>query len=131
VLERVGRQVGLAFQLRDDLIGLFGDDQRVGKDGGGDFYEGKRTFPVVAAHTRADAVGQAQLEALFHKPLKLPEDLGAAREAIDRYGGRVATQRVIDRMTRSAQRSLKPLPSGGGAREVLDALIGRLAQRQA
>jgi geranylgeranyl diphosphate synthase type I len=48
-LERVGRQWGLAFQLQDDLLGLFGDDRVVGKDGGGDFYEGKRTFPVIAA----------------------------------------------------------------------------------
>ena len=48
-LEKVGRQVGMAFQLRDDLIGLLGDDQVAGKDGGGDFMEGKRTFPVIAA----------------------------------------------------------------------------------
>lgn len=36
-LERVGRLAGMAYQLRDDLLGLFGDDVIAGKDGGGDF----------------------------------------------------------------------------------------------
>ena len=68
VLKRAGRQAGLAYQLRDDLIGLFGDDRLAGKDGGGDYLEGKRTFPVIAAWTRATPEGRAELEALWRAP---------------------------------------------------------------
>lgn len=130
-LERVGRQVGMAFQLRDDVIGLFGDDQVAGKDGGGDFYEGKRTFPVIAAWTRADGDGRAGLERLWALETRTPADLAKARALVDRWGGRTATQRVIDRMTRGARRSLAALPSGGGTRLVLDALMAKLARRAA
>lgn len=126
-LERVGRQVGLAFQLRDDLIGLFGDDAVAGKDGGGDFIEGKRTFPVVAAWTRADAAGRTKLESLWHGDRE--GKLVQAREAVEHWGGREATQRVIERMTRGARRSLQHLPSGGGARVVLDELMARMVRR--
>lgn len=128
-LERVGRQVGLAFQLRDDLIGLFGDDSLAGKDGGGDFVEGKRTFPVVAAWTRADSAGRAKLEQLWASDVKDEKALQAARSEIDAWGGREATQRVIERMTRSARKTLELMPSGGGARMVLDGLIARMVRR--
>ncbi|MBM4777027.1 MAG: polyprenyl synthetase family protein [Archangiaceae bacterium] len=128
-LERVGRQVGLAFQLRDDLIGLFGDDSVAGKDGGGDFVEGKRTFPVVAAWTRADSAGRAKLEQLWASDVKDEKALQSARSEIDAWGGREATQRVIERMTRSARKTLELLPSGAGARMVLDGLIARMVRR--
>ncbi|MEW6432546.1 MAG: polyprenyl synthetase family protein [Myxococcota bacterium] len=130
-LERVGRQVGLAFQLRDDLLGLFGDDQVAGKDGGGDFYEGKRSFPVIAAWTRADSEGRAQLERLWGLEARTPADLAQARALVDRWGGRTATQRVVERLTRGARRTLATLPSGGGTRLVLDALMAKLARRAA
>ncbi len=128
-LERVGRQVGLAFQLRDDLIGLFGDDSVAGKDGGGDFVEGKRTFPVVAAWTRADSAGRAKLEQLWASDVKDEKALQSARSEIDAWGGREATQRVIERMTRSARKTLELLPAGAGARMVLDGLIARMVRR--
>lgn len=128
-LERVGRNVGLAFQLRDDLIGLFGDDDVAGKAGGGDFVEGKRTFPVVAAWTRADQAGRAQLEQLWHGDVRDAKALAQARELVESWGGRDATQRVIERMTRSARRALDQLPAGGGSRLVLDALIARMVRR--
>jgi geranylgeranyl diphosphate synthase type I len=130
-LERVGRQVGMAFQLRDDLIGLFGDDRVAGKDGGGDFYEGKRTFPVIAAFTRADGEGRAALERLWALERRTPADLAKARALVDFWGGRSATERVIDRMTRGARRALAALPAGGGTRMLLDALMAKLARRSA
>jgi geranylgeranyl diphosphate synthase, type I len=128
-LERVGRQVGMAFQLSDDLIGLFGDDDVAGKAGGGDFVEGKRTFPVVAAWTRADAQGRSQLEQLWHSAVRDAQALASARGALEAWGGREATQRVIERMTRSARRTLQQLPSGSGARVVLDGLMARMVGR--
>ncbi len=129
-LERVGRQVGIAFQLRDDLIGLFGDDALAGKDGGGDFVEGKRTFPLVAALTRADAAGRERLEALWAGP-KNATTLQQAREELDRHGGRAATERVIARATRTARAALATLPAAHGARGALDGLMARLQRRNA
>lgn len=130
-LERAGRQVGMAYQLRDDLLGLFGDDAVAGKDGGGDFFEGKRTFPVIAAWTRADAAGRAALERLWGLEARTPDGLAEARALIATWGGRAATQRVVDRMTRSARRSLEGLPAAGGARDLLDLLVAKLARRSA
>ena len=56
-----GQPVGVAFQLRDDLLGVFGDEEETGKPVGDDLREGKPTSLVAAAFERAD---QGQLEVL-------------------------------------------------------------------
>jgi geranylgeranyl diphosphate synthase type I len=130
-LEKVGRGGGLAYQLRDDLIGLFGDDAASGKSGAGDYLEGKRTFPVVYAYAHADAAGKAELAALWELSDKGPADLALARAAVERHGGRAATERLISRFTQSARRALTQLPEAGGLRGRLDGLLLTLSKREA
>jgi len=130
-LASVGRHVGLAFQMRDDLLGLFGDDRQTGKSGSGDYLEGKRSFPLIAAYVRADAAGRRSLERLWAAEPKTEALAGRARVLIDGYGGRAATERVIARSTRAARRALAAVPAAGGARAVLDSLLTHLAHRAA
>jgi len=128
-LERAGRHLGLAFQLRDDVMGLFGDDVQLGKDGGGDYLEAKRSFPVVAAWTRADPAGRRALAALWAHPDKGPAELAQARALVERWGGRAATERVVSRASRNAAKVLAGLPSAGGARAALVLLAASLERR--
>ena len=129
-LDRVGRRMGLAYQLRDDLIGLFGDSQLAGKSTDGDFIQGKRTFPVVAAYTRAPVAVRAEMESLWNERPADPLSLARARPVVSAHGGVVATERLIERATRSARRALASLPPGGGFRDLLDSLILTLSQRR-
>ena len=128
-LDRAGRQIGLAYQLRDDLLGLFGDAQVAGKSTDGDFVQGKRTFPVVAAYTRAPAAIRAEMDALWADPTG-PVALARARTLVAAHGGVAATERVIERCTRSARRGLASLPHGGGFRDLLDSLVLTLSHRR-
>jgi len=130
-LDRVGRQVGLAYQLRDDLIGLFGDPQEAGKSTEGDFVQGKRTFPVVAAYTRAPPAIRSEMEALWADRPSDPVALARARTLVTSHGGAAATERLIERATRSARRALSSLPHGGGFRDLLDSLVVTLSRRRA
>ncbi len=132
-LERVGRHVGLAYQLRDDLLGLFGDPNLSGKPADSDFAQGKRTFPVMAAYARATPEAREELEALWALPLARKDEaaLLRARELVQHWGGRRACERVVERASRSARRALAALPEADGVRDLLDALITRLARRAA
>jgi geranylgeranyl diphosphate synthase, type I len=132
-LERVGRSVGLAYQLRDDLIGLFGDAGVAGKASDGDFVQGKRTFPVVAAWLRATPEGRAELERLWALPPALKDEaaLTRARALVQDFGGKAACERAVERASRVARRHLQALPNTHGMRDLLDALIARLARRAA
>lgn len=130
VLDRVGRQVGLAYQMRDDLIGLFGDASVAGKSTEGDFAQGKRTFPVRAAYTRAPPAIRSEMDALWSERPGDPVALLRARSLVTAHGGVAATERLIDRATRSARRTLASLPHGGGFRDLLDSLVVTLSQRR-
>ncbi|MCP3135870.1 polyprenyl synthetase family protein [Pyxidicoccus xibeiensis] len=132
-LERVGRHVGLAYQLRDDLIGLFGNSDVAGKAADGDFVQGKRTFPVLAAYARAGTTARAELEALWALPVERKDEaaLARARALVEECGGRAACERMVDRASRAARRALQTLPNPNGVRDLLDALIARLARRAA
>ncbi len=128
-LERVGRHMGLAYQLRDDLLGLFGDTQACGKCADGDFVEGKRTFPVVAAHLRAPDSVRAELQSLWNLRSANPVALARARSLVASYGGLAATERLVDRATGAARAAVAALPPGGGVADVLDELLVLLARR--
>ncbi|KFE71279.1 polyprenyl synthetase family protein [Hyalangium minutum] len=132
-LERVGRHVGLAFQLRDDLIGLLGDERVAGKAADGDFVQGKRTVPVLAAYLRAPAAAREELERLWALPPEAKDAaaLAQARALVEEYGGRAACERLVERASRTGRRALQALPDEGGVRDLLDTLITRLAHRAA
>ena len=65
---RLRPALGEAFQLRDDLLGVFGDPSTTGKPAGDDLREGKRTVLVALALDRADADQAALFEKLFGQP---------------------------------------------------------------
>jgi geranylgeranyl diphosphate synthase, type I len=130
-LERVGRHMGLAYQLRDDVLGLFGDTEACGKCADADFVEGKRTFPVLAAHRRAPEAVRAELDALWSRRSTDGWALARARTLVTSYGGLAATERLIEAATRAARKAVRGLPRGGGVVDVLDELLVLLARRAA
>jgi geranylgeranyl diphosphate synthase type I len=132
-LERVGRHVGLAYQLRDDLIGLFGDERVAGKATDGDFVQGKRTLPVLAAYMRAPAEARKELERLWTLPQEAKDAaaLARARALVEEHGGRAACERLVERASKAGGMALHALPEQGGLRDLLGSLITRLAMRVA
>jgi geranylgeranyl diphosphate synthase type I len=125
----IGRHLGLAFQLTDDLIGLYGDDAVAGKSGGADYFEGKRTFPVIAAFQRATEDGRARLEKLWAHPHKGPSELSAARLEIRRHGGVQATERLVQRCLRIARLRMAALEVEDSLKAPLALVLDRIAGR--
>lgn len=113
-LERVGRHAGLAFQLKDDLLGIVGDDEAIGKSGRADFTERKRTFPLIASLIRGDDAEREALTALWSSDDNSPGAFERARHLLKTTGGIAATERAIRRSTRAAFRALSVLPETGG-----------------
>ncbi|MEU3032739.1 polyprenyl synthetase family protein [Streptomyces incarnatus] len=121
-LERAGRHLGIAFQLVDDVLGIWGDPAVTGKPAGGDLREGKKTYPVLAA--LASPAARA-LPELLDSP-------GRTREAaalIEAAGGRAATLAEARTRTAAARTLLTRAPLAAEAVEdlltVLDFLVGR------
>lgn len=130
-LARVGCHVGLAHELREELLGLFGDTRGGARAPQCDFLRGRRTFPVVAAWSRALPEVRRELEALWALPAERKDEaaLVRVRRLVEEGGGRNATEHLVTRASHGAVRALAELPNPNGLRELVQALIGQLAQR--
>jgi geranylgeranyl diphosphate synthase type I len=109
-LTAYGVPLGEAFQLRDDVLGAFGEDNKLGKGVGEDFREGKPT--ALYAHALASAAGAdaALLRTRFGQPDLVEDEIGAIQEVIERTGARAAVERSIDSLVTQALAALDDGP---------------------
>ncbi|EWT07892.1 dimethylallyltranstransferase [Intrasporangium chromatireducens Q5-1] len=92
-LAEFGERVGIAFQLDDDLLGIWGATERTGKPVLSDLRSRKKSAPIVAALTSGTAAGAA-LRALYRQEAPLDEDeLARAAELVEEAGGRTWAER--------------------------------------
>ncbi|TDQ55573.1 polyprenyl synthetase family protein [Actinorugispora endophytica] len=108
-LRGYGADVGVAFQLRDDLLGVYADPESTGKPAGEDLREGKRTLLVALglrrARDRGDRVSLAVIEKVLGDPGVDAGGIDAARDALTRLGARDAVEeRIRDLADRGAAR---------------------------
>ncbi|MGW0083506.1 family 2 encapsulin nanocompartment cargo protein polyprenyl transferase [Streptomyces sp. NPDC003393] len=113
-LDAFGRQAGLAFQLIDDVIGIWGDPARTGKPAGADLAARKKSLPVVAALTSGTPAA-GELAELYARPHREGEEGGAAL-MVERAGGRDwAQSQAADRMARAVQDLSRAVPDPAAA----------------
>jgi geranylgeranyl diphosphate synthase type I len=122
-LSDVALPLGEAFQLRDDVLGVFGDPAVTGKPAGDDLREGKRTVLVARA---AELASPEDREALW-RDLGTTEGVDELADLIRRTGALDAVEADIDRLERRADAALDALPHG--SRELLEPLLLRATRR--
>ncbi|RCK68675.1 polyprenyl synthetase family protein [Desertihabitans brevis] len=94
-LATYGSHVGRAFQFRDDVLGVFGDEQVTGKPAGDDLREGKRTLLLAEARARLDGAALARLDVLVGDPALDEDGLAEARALIESSGARRRLDELI------------------------------------
>jgi len=127
-----GSALGEAFQLVDDLLGLFGDPSEIGKPVGGDFVEGKFTFIIHHALANATSAQRTTILERLGDAGLAPETVTATCSLIEELGGRAAVEEMIAaRMTtaRNALATATPELAADGV-TFLEGLIGYLGDRQ-
>jgi geranylgeranyl diphosphate synthase type I len=117
-LSAYGLPLGEAFQLRDDLLGVFGDPSTTGKPAGDDLVEGKRTVLVALALDAAPAADAARLDAALGTPLS-ESDVAELRRIIDDSGAHEQVEQVIGELAAKATDALAASDLDPRARDVL------------
>lgn len=102
--------LGFAFQLRDDVLGVFGDEQTTGKPAGDDLREGKRTVMLAVARRNADRSTLDVFDELIGDPDLSPEQVDMLRATLHATG---AVGHIEDLITTSRERSLRALAELG------------------
>lgn len=123
--------LGQAFQVRDDLLGVFGDDELTGKPAADDLREGKRTLVVVEALDRLDPASRERLERLLGDPELDDAGVAIARDLIRTSGALAAVDAWTDEAIRRGMAAVDDLPLPVGVRDELGEIGRWLVGREA
>ena len=133
VFHSLGTDIGVAFQLRDDVLGVFGDPAVTGKPSGDDLRSGKRTVLLAEAVERAevsDPAGAALLRSAVGADLT-DGQVGELCSVIESVGALAAVEDHIGMLTRRALEVLEQAPINAPAKTGLTELAGLAANRSA
>jgi geranylgeranyl diphosphate synthase type I len=129
-LSRYGDPLGEAFQLRDDLLGAFGDETVTGKPVGDDLREGKPTPLLALATAAADRAQSAVLGDVGRRDLGA-EEVSRIQEVLVGTGAVAAIEASIDELTTEAIDAIREAAVPEGPRRALIELAEFVAWRQA
>lgn len=128
LLARAGRSLGIAFQLYDDLAGMFDDARTTGKDPLADLREGKLTLLV--SHARGTSAW-AELAPRWGDPAVTEHDLRTVRDALEAAGSHEHVAGVAGEHLRDGLADLESAGLGGTTTDWLMTLVGRCAKEAA
>ena len=127
-----GRNLGRMFQIRDDVLGIWGDEKTTGKAGSStdnDIRRKKKSFPIVLALQNADPPDRRRLEAIYSKPTLDQQDVDDVLAILESLGAQETAQYMINQEATQAMEALAPLPISDWAREEAQSLVNFLASR--
>jgi geranylgeranyl diphosphate synthase type I len=126
-----GLPLGEAFQLRDDVLGVFGDPAETGKPTGDDLRDGKRTALIAHAAVRASAAQASVIEKGFGNPSLDADGVAELQEIIVATGALAVVEDGITRRTEESIAALQSAPLVPAAAEVLTSLAAAATRRRA
>lgn len=128
-LYQYGLHIGLAFQIQDDILDVYGDPKTFGKAIGGDICCNKKTFLLLTALSKADAASKAELNRWLAISDRDQEKIAAVTALYDRLGVRAEAESVMEEHTAFALKQLETLPQNE-ATERLRQLAEKLVNRK-
>jgi geranylgeranyl diphosphate synthase type I len=128
VLSTYGLPLGDAFQMRDDVLGAFGDTAITGKPVGDDLREGKPTPLMAIASARANAAQLKELQLVGNQDLT-PEHIARVQEVIRETGALDELELVITRLTDEAIAAVQHVPFAQSVRDELITLAEYVSWR--
>jgi octaprenyl-diphosphate synthase len=127
-LDAFGRDLGIAFQLVDDVLDYSAAQARLGKTVGDDFREGKITLPLILAFARGDAEERAFWRRTVEELDQVEGDLARAQTIVARHGTLAETIARARQFAQTAVAALAPFPDGREKRalaRVVDFVVDR------
>ncbi len=120
-----GRRLGVAFQVQDDYLGVWGEPDELGKPVAADIARRKKSYPVVFGLAHAQGSDREALERHYGGS----GDVAAALAALESCGARAASQALVARATAEAETALDALPLRPEHRAAVRELVAFLATR--
>ena len=127
-----GRSLGRMFQIRDDVLGIWGDEKTTGKAGrssDNDIRRKKKSFPIVLALQNADQSDRRRLEQIYARQTLDQQNVDDVLGILEAVGAQESAQHMINREATLAMDALASVPLSNWAREEAQSLVNFLASR--
>lgn len=128
-LEAFAYDLGVSFQLADDLLGVFGDELKTGKSASNDIREGKRTYLAQQAFLLADNQQLQKLQEYFGKPDLTLNQAETVRQIMEKSGAKASSELLLQRYADQALRALAQLHINDSGRRQLVDFVSKVASR--
>jgi geranylgeranyl diphosphate synthase, type I len=108
-LEKLGEQLGIIFQLRDDVLNLFGNPKFTGKPVGSDIREGKKTLAIVRLFTHASNIDRQKLQSIMKLNSRTSSDIAMVYKLMEKYQIQSYLESETHRLAIQAQNQIEKL----------------------
>ena len=125
-----GEGLGRAFQIRDDYLGIWGDEATLGKATGNDIRRRKKSYPVVFALERAAGAALDDLQRIYGQSELEEDDVERVLAILEEVGAREQAQSVTEAAANRALEALAPVALPEWARTEAGELVDFLARRE-
>jgi geranylgeranyl diphosphate synthase, type I len=110
--EEYAKNIGIAFQVHDDILGLFGDPLVTGKPAGNDVREGKKTLLIQKAYRPVNYENRKFLDIVVGNPTIAPIDIERVQKMVQETGSLVFSQKYEQQLLTKGLTALRSLPDG-------------------
>ena len=128
-LEEFGESLGIAFQIQDDILGVFGDEKVLGKSVTSDIEEGKNTLMIIEALKKADQKQKKFLDKYYGKREIGQDELGRIRQIFIDTGALVYSQKYAEKLIKEAKKIIPVLTHNSELRILLTEMSDFLVKR--
>ena len=125
-----GRYLGLAFQIRDDYLGVWGREEETGKPIGSDLRRKKNSLPLVYALERAGSAEREEIQSIYAKEEVDDRDVDSMMGILEQLGVSGYVQSLAQKQAALAREALESVPTTERAREEMEELVEFLLTRQ-
>ena len=108
-IEKFAIPVGIAFQLKDDVLGLFGNEERIGKPVTSDLAEGKKTLLIIKALEEGDENDRMLIMNALGNPAVTEEQLEEVRNVVRKTGALDYSERMAEKLINDGKKSLREM----------------------
>lgn len=129
-LAQFGEDIGIAYQLVDDILGVFGSQALTGKSNINDIQEAKHTYLIEQFKANASAEQSAIVDGLFGKKNLTESEAQTFRDVLMASGAKERTEQAIDAYTKRALETLADIPMNDKARLAFETLVERSIRRE-
>jgi geranylgeranyl diphosphate synthase type I len=122
--------LGLAFQIQDDILGLFGSEEKTGKPVGSDIREGKKTLLIFHALKRGNDEEKGVLLKTLGNPHVTMKEIDRIRNIVRRTGSLDYSRTLVDELTAQAVQAIQDAPFRTEARDFLIKIADFIGTRE-